>query len=154
MYLNQAGQKALMQIFSSDRSSFIRMNLQALQEAPFPSRQFSVSLQCHSFAATVDAIWIELLVLEQFLRELQEVASNRREITALISMSPNEFRLQVEAVPPRGHLLVKARLAYPVYLRDQIFSHQVEGGFELDASELASFIVQLRKEAKILNIYN
>ena len=83
-------------LFSTDRKTTMLFTFLEIELDRYPSISFRVHIKDHLFSGEIN-IWIEKEKIDDFLRDLKELNSSRKDKLYLESMSPEEFELTFQS---------------------------------------------------------
>lgn len=109
-------------------------------EAGLPCVRVKVELHLGEFSGLHDGVWLDTDSLRVFRTQLQALQVTRRGGAAVVAMSPDEFRLNVDAYDTAGHLSVTVQLERNRY---EAFGHaptRLIGAFEMHSEYMAGLI--------------
>jgi hypothetical protein len=102
--------------------------------------ELSVAVSSAGFAGQGSA-WVAAPALAAFLVEFRDLEARRQGAATLEGLSPEQFRLRIWSVNRRGHVAVGGLVAKHIHRGEGgPYRHQVEFGFEFDATLLPKLL--------------
>jgi hypothetical protein len=102
--------------------------------------RIDVSIQLQEFSGHYSEVWLEFTEIEKFLIELHELNDSRNGNASIVSMSPDEFFLEIRASDNLGHMEIKTILQHYQYSGEKQRSVKVSGGFHVDPVAISQLI--------------
>jgi hypothetical protein len=106
------------------------------------SIRFSVNASCGGFSGESYEVWVELDILDNFIKDLKKLDEERSGDATLQGMSPNEFTIQLYSADSLGHIGLTLSLVRPKFLSGRTIFQKLEIGFEIDSSRMADIVKQ------------
>lgn len=102
--------------------------------------KLNVGLRLQSFRGTYDRVWIAESDRHRFLDQLRVLEAARVGSAKLLSMSRDEFTLDVRSTDALGHMEVEAQLHRYQYSGRKSYPVHLSGGFEVDPGVIMQLI--------------
>jgi hypothetical protein len=103
--------------------------------------RLEVSVGADGFGGSYDRVWIAAEEWQRFTESLRHLERERMGHAAIVSMSPGEFRLQLDVVDRAGHLQASGHLSrYRSLLSRKTARSRIEYHFDIDPSLLRVFV--------------
>jgi hypothetical protein len=100
-------------MFIGDDDNFVEVLLVERTPQGLPGAgdlRLHVRVAFSTYRGEYDGVWVEASDFRAFLSELQALEERRRGSATLVSMSPDELRLQVHSTDRAGHIGVTGQL--------------------------------------------
>lgn len=122
--------KHRLKITSLDRASEISLTIDDYEADRYPSLNLIVEIKDGAFSGSV-ITWLAMSDFNRFLSQLKQCERTRQGQAILVSMSPDEFKLQIQNFDRSGHFVVLYQIIR--YTATDTIQQSLAGGFELDA---------------------
>ena len=90
-----------------------------------------VMLKLQGFSGSHDGIWVEHSEIERFISELGTLDKKREGSAKILSMSPQEFTLEIRSSDKLGHIEIEVQLHRHQYSGPKCWPVYLKGGFEV-----------------------
>jgi len=132
-----------MRIQSEDGSHFIELLKQEVSPPFYPGACVQIEGRAYGFSAIASQIWLSADDMRIFLTALVRLEQLREGSASLVSMSPDEAILSLQAVDRAGHIIARLDLTRSTYTRaSQMITQHLSIAFEIDGSLLPEVIRQ------------
>lgn len=121
-----------MKFVSPDKASSVSFQVLEVETERYPSANLFIEVADDGFCGS-DVVWVGAQEWDSFVEQLQQCELNRRGSATLTSMSPGEFKLQVENCDSLGHFVARYELTQRRYLHVGSVTRSLNGGFDLDS---------------------
>ena len=133
-----------MRIESDDKKSFLTLFVREQEKEHVSSRRLAVKAELNGFRGSNEKIWVTDAECKKFLAQAEELERTRQGTAVLESMSPDEFRLELQVFDRAGHVELSTVLSSVKVGGRKTQQLGIHGGFELDPSGLPLLVKSLR----------
>ena len=134
-----------MRISSADGSQFIELSKQEDSLPLYPGTCVQIEGSAYGFSA-ISHVWLKTDDMHVFLSELVRLEQLHNGSATLVSMSPDEASLSLQAVDRVGHIIARLHLTRNTYTpTTQLVTQRLSIAFEIDVSLLPNIVRQFRQ---------
>lgn len=124
--------KHRLKITSLDRASEISLEIDDYEVDRYPSLNLIIEVKDGAFSGSV-VTWLAMDDFNRFLSQLKQCEQTRQGEAVLVSMNPDEFKLQIQNFDRSGHFVVLYQITRFHYTLTGIMPQRLSGGFALNA---------------------